>query len=85
MAVFQVQAHPAMPLVSLIPKEAFQGQALPDYLTFAMATIGAVLAPQPSVDHQQLWTRANALIGLALEIDNRNARRLDLINAVRLV
>lgn len=72
-----------MALVSSIPKESFQRPAPPEYLTYAMATIGSVLSPQPSIQSDSLWSAATVLIALALEIDNRQARNWDLVNAVR--
>ena len=74
--------HLSMPLVSQIPASALRAPNKPEYLTYAMAAVGAVIsATHPSITHA-LWSTANMLVASTLEVDNREARKADLINAV---
>lgn len=80
---FRARGRPSMPLISQIPAQSFGAVDMPEYLTYAMATVGAVIAMNDSSTAHALWSTANILIASTLEVDNREARKVDLIHAVR--
>jgi hypothetical protein len=80
---FREQGHPNLPLISHIPVQAFGLAEMPDYLMYALATLGAVTSREDLSTTHALWTASNSLIASTLEVDNREARNVGLINAVR--
>ena len=80
---FRSRAHSALAVIADIPTRAFEGSHLPHYLVLAMACIGSVTSGRPMNEAKTLWSSANTLVATTLEIDNTEARRLHLIDAVR--
>jgi hypothetical protein len=79
---FRTRVHPSMPFLSQIPLQSFCAANMPEYMTYAMAAVGAVKGMTDSSTSHALWSTANILIASTLEVDNREARKVDLINAV---
>jgi len=79
---FQDKARPALAFVSEIPSHAYTHANLPNYLIYSLASIGSLACSQDVMQAEQLWSAANTSIATMLEIDNREARNPDLINAV---
>ncbi|KAH6959577.1 hypothetical protein BKA56DRAFT_624130 [Ilyonectria sp. MPI-CAGE-AT-0026] len=78
---FRIKGHPNLPLIHHIPIRSFSSANLPGYLAYAMATIGAMILSESPTATDSLWSTGNTLIASALEVDNREARKADLINA----
>ncbi|KAH7133856.1 hypothetical protein EDB81DRAFT_805208 [Dactylonectria macrodidyma] len=78
---FRQEVYPNMSLLCLIPIEAFHAANLSGYLGYAMATLGAMMDPVASSITHGLWSFANTLSVIGLEMDNREARNLDMVNA----
>lgn len=66
-----------------VPLIGFLRVPRPEYLTLALAAVGASMTPQKEEQALQLWhTSASQLLG-NLEVDNGVARKTDLVKAVR--
>ncbi|KAL6820994.1 hypothetical protein J3E69DRAFT_368437 [Trichoderma sp. SZMC 28015] len=66
-----------------VPPIGFLRVPRPEYLTLALAAVGASITPQKEEQALQLWhTSASQLLG-NLEVDNGVARKTDLVKAVR--
>ena len=70
-------------LISFIPIEQLIRADTPKYLKFAMEVLGMMVAGGFEDEASRLWHAANLLITVTLEVDNREARKADLFNAVR--
>jgi hypothetical protein len=71
------------PFVAHVPSNVFLRVPRPEYLTLAMASMGALLTQQTEERSLQLWnTSASQLLG-TLDVDNSVARKTDLVKAVR--
>ncbi|KAH7323956.1 hypothetical protein BKA65DRAFT_77255 [Rhexocercosporidium sp. MPI-PUGE-AT-0058] len=79
--VFVNDIYPTMPLLYHIPVESLQRSDNPPYLTYAIATIGSLVLGADQSLTEDLWWAANFLIAGILEIDNREARKVELLNA----
>lgn len=82
--VFQTKVHPDMSLLHHIPIRFFARTTLSDYVAYAMAAVSTLICPGASLTSHPLWLTANNLLSLALELDNREARNVELINAVNI-
>jgi hypothetical protein len=71
-----------MTLLRYIPIKSLLRNDVPQYLTFAMASLGSVASSGRRSDAKTLWWAANLLIAATLEVDNLEARKVDLVNAV---
>ena len=80
--IFLTHVLPKMTLFRCILVKTLLRAERPQYLTFAMACIGSVSAGGPHTVTEALWWAANILIAATLEVDNRAARKVDLLNAV---
>ena len=80
--VFINDIHPKMTLLCRIPVGSLQRSDSPPYLSYAMATIGSLASGGDQSVTEDLWLAANLLIAGTLEVDNREARKADLLNAV---
>jgi hypothetical protein len=79
---FATKVHPKMTLLHRIPIRSLLRDDVPQYLTFAMASLGSLVSGGLQSDTEGLWWAANILIAITLEVDNREARKMDLLNAV---
>lgn len=65
-----------------VPSEVFLRERRPEYLTLAMASIGALMSGRPQSQSLEIWdTSLKQMIG-RLEIDNSEARNSDVFKAV---
>ena len=79
---FSEKVHPRITLLRSIPMETLTHDKVPKYLTLAMACLGCFAAEGMSSTAENMWWAANFLITATLEVDNREARKADLISAV---
>ena len=70
------------PFLKDLPKDYFLRPSKAKYLPFAMASIGAAIAGEPPNKSKAFWSGAIRLLVWQLEVDNREARKMDLIDAV---
>lgn len=80
---FRTKVHPNMSLLSYIPIQSYERTELTDYVAYAMATVASLICSTSWQASRPLWSTANMILSLALELDNREARNVDLINAVK--
>ncbi|KAH8879506.1 hypothetical protein GQ53DRAFT_834099 [Thozetella sp. PMI_491] len=69
------------PFLQDIPISLFVRSPRPQYLTLAMASIGSLLLKEPVDVSSSYWHDSIRLMTGKLEVDNREARSLDLIKA----
>lgn len=79
---FLTQGHPNMPLIHHIPLTSLSPRDRSGYLAYSMAVIGQLIQDRNLAAANSIWTTANVLIVLGLEVDNREARNVELLNAV---
>jgi hypothetical protein len=77
--------HPKIALLHSIPIELLIRDEIPKYLTLAMACLGCIAGEGLASAAEGMWWAANILITATLEVDNREARKADLLNAVCLL
>lgn len=73
------------PFLRHIPNEIFFRQPRPQYLSLAMACMGAMMTNRPSKKISGLWWASLRSIFIKLETDDGAASRLELMEAVSLV
>ncbi|KAL3423890.1 hypothetical protein PVAG01_05637 [Phlyctema vagabunda] len=78
---FSTKCLPKMALLRDIPTNILLRTDRPRYLTFAMACMGALASDAPSPVIESLWWASSILVTAKLEVDNREARKVDLLNA----
>lgn len=66
-----------------MPASSFYQQPEPLYFTLAMACMGSMLDECPVERSSKLWWSSLRLLMGQLEVDNREARKMELIKAVR--
>ena len=81
--LFTTQVYPKMTFVRGIPIQNLLRDSRPPYLTFAMASIASMASGGAQSVTEAMWWAANRLITGTMEVDNREARKVDLLNAVR--
>ena len=70
------------PFLHGLPVDAFPTRPRPQYLALAMACIGSVMLGEPERVSTTLWWCSSRLLIGHLEVDNREARKIDLLKAV---
>ena len=73
------------PFLRDIPVPQFYPPSPPYYFTLAMACMGSMLRGLPTEKSADLWRSSWSLMCRQLEVDNREARRPELIKAVRTI
>lgn len=79
------QFIPRVPFLRDLPSRTAFEQPKSVYVNLAMASIGGIIAKEPISKCVSLWRSAIRLIIWQLEVDNREARKIDLISAVSLL
>lgn len=82
--IFSAQVHSKMALLRSIPLKTLLRPDRPRYLTYTMACLGSIASDGAQSVTESLWWAADILITATLEVDNREARKVDVVNAVSL-
>jgi hypothetical protein len=82
--VFSAHVHPKMALLRSISLKTLLRPDRPRYLTYTMSCLGSIASGGAQSVTESLWWAADILITATLEVDNREARKADVVNAVSL-
>jgi hypothetical protein len=82
--VFSAHIHPKMALLRYISLKTLLRPDRPRYLTYAMSCLGSIASGGAQSVTESLWWAADILMTATLEVDNREARKADVVNAVSL-